>query len=59
MVGLDLSISEAYRLLFSLLSILAPPYNEALDWIRFAYMGDRLGTYVAPGSTELDFITLT
>ena len=35
-----------------------PPYDEALEWIRFAYTVDWLGDYVDPGSTEMEFSTL-
>ena len=57
LLGRCSNISKASRLLFPLLSSRAPPYDEALNWLKFAYAGDRMGDYVAPASTELVFST--
>ena len=40
LLGLDVNISEASRLLLPLLGIRVPPYDKALDWIQFAYTED-------------------
>ena len=42
-----------------MLSSREPPYDEALNWLKFSYMGDRLGAHVALSLTGLKFITLT
>ena len=58
LIGLDVNIADASHLLFPLLVSKVPPHDEALEWIRFAYTVGRLGAYVDPGSTEMDFSTL-
>ena len=57
MLGLDLNIAEASCLLFSLLVSQDLPYDKSIDWIQFAYTGDRFRAYVVPGATELKFRT--
>ena len=47
------NIAEVRQVLFPLLAGWAPPFEEALDWIQFAYTADRMGAYVAPASTVL------
>ena len=32
-----------------------PPYEEALDWLQFAFTGDTKGQYVAPSHTTFAF----
>ena len=58
LLGAPRNIAESSQLLFPLLSGQTPSYEETLDWLQFAYMGDRSSTYVAPGSTGVTFQTL-
>ena len=38
-------------MLFPILVNQAPPFEETLNWLQFAYTADRIGAYVAPAST--------
>ena len=53
--GMDgpVNVFEASAGLFPLLTGREPPLEAALDWLKFAYMSDRAGAYVAPASTVL------
>ena len=44
---------EASTGLFPLLTSRELPFEEALDWLQFAYTADRAGDYGAPASTVL------
>ena len=48
-----LNVFDASTSLFPLLTVREPPFEEALDWLKFAYTADRAGAYVAPASTAL------
>ena len=48
-----INIFEASTGLFPLLTGREPPFEEALNWLQFAYTTDRVGAYVAPASTLL------
>ena len=47
------NIAEVGQLLFPILVGRAPPFEEMLDWLQFAYTADRTGAYVVPASTVL------
>ena len=47
------NVFEASEGLFPLLTSQEPPFEAALDWLKFAYTTDRAGDYVAPASTVL------
>ena len=49
----DLNIMTVSQELFPLLTGQAPPFEEALNWLQFAYTADRMGAYVVPASTFL------
>ena len=53
LLGFDMDIYDASRLLFCLLDSLEMPYDKALYWVHFTYTGDQLRAYMSPGSTEL------
>ena len=59
LLGLNVNIAEASRLLYPLISIGAPTYNKVIDWLQFVYTGDQLGVYVDPGYTELEFNSIS
>ena len=43
----------ASQLRLPLLASRASSYNKVLDWMHFAYMGDRTGSCVMPASMDL------
>ena len=45
------NIAKASQMMSPLLDVWEPPFEETLDWIRFAYTADRTGVYVAPVPT--------
>ena len=47
------NIAEVGQLLFPILVGWAPPFEETLDWLQFAYTADMTGAYVAPETTIL------
>ena len=49
-----LNILSTSKGLFTILTVQEPPFEEALDWLQFAYTADRAGAYVAPASTVLN-----
>ena len=53
LLGQIFNIDDTRKVLFQLLYSQAPPYKEALNWIQFAYTGDRTEAYLVPTSTEL------
>ena len=57
LLGSPRNIAEASQTIPPLLSGRAPPYEEALEWLQFAYTGDRSGTYVAPYLNGVTFYT--
>ena len=59
LLGQGNNITETYCLIFPLLSSQATPYDEALEWIKFSYMGDQTGVYLAPALMYFQFNTLT
>ena len=59
LLGQGNNIAETSGLLLPIGSGRAPSYNKALDWIHFNYTLDWLVDYVAPDSTDLDFIALS
>ena len=59
LLGLGTNVTEASRLLFSLLSSRVPPYDKVLEWLHFSYTGDMFGAYVDPASKEFLFCALT
>ena len=52
-MGSTQNTSEASQNLLPLLTIRAPPFNEALDWLKFSYTADQTGAYIEPLSTIL------
>ena len=48
-----LNITAANKALFSLFFGQATNFEEALDWLRFSFTGDRAGVYMASASTVL------
>ena len=58
LLGQGANITETSRLLLLFLSSQASPYEEAPDWIKFTYTGERMGAYVAPASTYLFWYVL-
>ena len=48
-----LNIFKASKCLFPLLTGQEPPFEEALDWLQFAYTVERSVAYVAPASMVL------
>ena len=44
------NIAETIQMLFPLLDIWAPPYEEGIDCLRFAYTEYHTWAYVAPAS---------
>ena len=38
--------------IFPALSVQAQVYNESLEWLQFAFAGDRTGAYIPPVETE-------
>ena len=52
----DANIAEASCILLPIRELL---YGKVLDCIQFYYTGDQLGAYVAPGSINIDFTTLS
>ena len=47
------NITEAIHMLFLLLAVQSPPFEEKLDWLQFSYTADRTGDYMAPASMVL------
>ena len=47
------NIAEASQMRFPLFDSRAPPFEETLDWLQFAYTADLTGAYVAPVSMVL------
>ena len=37
------------------MTIQEPPYEDAINWLQFAYTGDSKGCYVAPENTDFTF----
>ena len=58
LLGRGTNIAEASCFLFPLLSSWNSPYDEALNWLQFAYMSGRMGAYMPPASTDLAFSAL-
>ena len=52
-VGAPLNVFGASKSLSPLLTGQDPPFEEALNWLQFAYTADRAGDYVAPVSMVL------
>ena len=48
LLGQTMNITEASKVLILLLSSRAPPYNKALNWIKFIYNGYRTRTMWRP-----------
>ena len=48
-----LNITAANNAIFSLFFGQAPDFEEALDWLRFLFTGNRAGVYMASASTVL------
>ena len=49
-----LNVLSASKGLFTHLNGQEPPFEEALDWLKFAYTAYRAGAYVVPASTVLN-----
>ena len=49
-----LNILSASKFFFPWLTSRETPFEEALNWLQFAYTADRAGAYVAPASTVLN-----
>ena len=49
---------EFSRQLLYRLVIQEPPYEDALKFLQFAYMGDSKGTCMAPSNTAFSLISL-
>ena len=52
---LEGSVGKFSKELFPLLAGRDPSYEEALDWIQFAFTGDKKGQYAAPSHTKFSF----
>ena len=48
-----INVFEVSKYFFPLLTVREPPFEEALDWLQFAYTADQAGAYVDPESTVL------
>ena len=48
-----LNILSTYKGLFTILTVQEPPFEEALDWLQFAYTVYRAGDSLAHASTVL------
>ena len=53
-----INIAEESQLLFLLLTGLAPPLEDTINWIQLIYTADRTGTYVASASEVLVLSTV-
>ena len=53
LLGSALNIAEFSQKRLPLLIGWVPTFEEAIDWLQFAYTADRTGDYVAPASTFL------
>ena len=54
-----IDITEASRTLLPILANRAPPLEDTLDWLHFAYTTDRKGDYVAPAFMVLAWSTVS
>ena len=52
---LEGSVGEFSKELFPLLAGREPSFEEALEWLQFAFMGDAKGQYAAPAHTNFSF----
>ena len=54
--NLEGSVGAFSKEIFPLLADREPFYMEALDWLQFAFTGEKKGQYTAPAHTDFSFL---